>query len=29
MAQNGTAFAQLRFDEIDPYGVPLETTTRP
>jgi NADH-quinone oxidoreductase subunit G len=24
MAQNGTAFAQLRFDEIDPYGAPLE-----
>jgi NADH-quinone oxidoreductase subunit G len=25
MAQNGTAFAQLRFDEIDPYGAPLQT----
>jgi NADH-quinone oxidoreductase subunit G len=25
MAQNGTAFAQLRFDEIDPYGMLLGT----
>jgi NADH-quinone oxidoreductase subunit G len=23
MVQNGTAFARLKFDEIDPYGVPL------
>jgi len=29
MAENGTAFAQLSFDEIDPYGVPLETKMRP
>jgi NADH-quinone oxidoreductase subunit G len=25
MAHNGTAFARLRFDEIDPYGVLLQT----
>ncbi len=25
MAQNGTVFARLGFDEIDPYGVPLTT----
>ena len=27
MAQNGTAFAQLRLDEIDPYGAPLEKSS--
>jgi predicted molibdopterin-dependent oxidoreductase YjgC len=25
MAANGTAFAGLRFDQIGPYGAPLET----
>jgi NADH-quinone oxidoreductase subunit G len=25
MAHNGTAFARLQFDQLDPYGVPLET----
>jgi NADH-quinone oxidoreductase subunit G len=27
MAQNGTAFAQLRLDEIDPYGALLEKSS--
>ena len=27
MARNGTAFARVQFDQIDPNGVPLEKTT--